>query len=112
MESKGNTEWGGEENLGKMEEYVWRRVKLPFKLQPLGHAMLRDWLTQGCLGLTATRLNMMQVQSVTWVPAAQLGIHLDWRRGENMAPQVLQGSQKWGERKEEDGVVAQAKFYI
>lgn len=53
---------------------------------------------------------MMQVQSVTWIPAAQPGIRLDWGRGENLAPKVLQGPSKRGE--EEDGAVAQAKSCI
>lgn len=39
--------------------------------------MLLGGLTQGCLGLPAPRLEMMQVQSVTWIPAAQPGIRLD-----------------------------------
>lgn len=47
--------------------------------------MLRGGLTQGGLGLPATLLEMMQVQSVTWIPAAQPGIRLDWGMGEELA---------------------------
>lgn len=47
--------------------------------------MLRGGLTQGGLGLPVTRLEMMQVQSVTWIPVAQPGIRLDWGRGEELA---------------------------
>ena len=92
-----------------MEEYVWRRVKLPFKLQPLGHAMLLGGLTQGCLGLPAPHLEMMQVQSVTWIPAAQPGIRLDCGRGEHLALAPRPTKER---RKEEDGAVAQAKSHI
>lgn len=44
--------------------------------------MLRGRLTQGCLGLLATRQEMMQVWVVTWIPEAQTGIRLGWGRGE------------------------------
>lgn len=65
-----------------MEACVWRCLKLSVKLWPLEHAMLRGRLTQGCLGLLATRQEMMQVWIVTWIPEAQTGIRLDWGRGE------------------------------
>lgn len=72
--------------LGKIEECVWRRIKLPVKLRPLGHAMLCGRLTQGCLGLQTASQEMMQVWIVTWNPEAQTGIRLGWRRGETRCP--------------------------
>lgn len=53
--------------------------------------MLCGELSQGCLGLTGTRLEMMQVQSVTWIPAAQPRIRLGWGRGKELALRVLHG---------------------
>lgn len=47
--------------------------------------MRRGGLPPGCLGLPASRLEMMQVQSVTWIPAAQPGIRLGWGKGEEPA---------------------------
>lgn len=67
--------------MGKIEECVWRRLKLPVKLRPLGHAMLC-----GCLGLQATSQEMMQVWIFTWIAEAQTGICLDWRRVETRRP--------------------------
>ena len=85
--------------LGKIEECGWRRLKLPVKLRPLGHAMLCGRLTQGCLGLQTTSQEMMQVWIVTWNPEAQTGIRLDWRRGETRCPQVLLDPSNPGRKK-------------
>lgn len=53
-------------------------------------------LNQGYRSLPATRLKTTQVQPVTWIPAAQPEICLDWERGKKRVPYVLQGPPKRG----------------
>lgn len=82
-----------------MEACVWRCLKLSVKLWLVEHAMLRGRLTQSCLGLLATRQEMMQVWIVTWIPEAQTGICLDWGRGETRRPRCCRTHQIRAEKK-------------
>lgn len=76
---------------------------MPVKLRLWGHAMLRGRLTQGCLGLQTTSQEMMQVWIVTWIPEAQTGIRLDWKRGKTRRPRCFWTHQIQTERKWEVG---------